>query len=172
MHRIKIKEIREDPWFQRYYVPVNPREDEEVNLDDVQAVFDDIEDHFVAEWSESTEGGPLIMNAFEMITLSQGLNLSPLFDKHQDYVKRQTRFVSRKPARVIISSIEVAAVSMGLKVHSHNYKMRLEGVSAKKVRQFAVVSEFYKNLTAKLENIIWRPPQRMPNSSLVRNLTL
>ncbi|CAL0330496.1 unnamed protein product [Lupinus luteus] len=195
--RIKIEEIRKDPWFRRSYVPVNPREDEEVNLDDVQAVFNDIEDHFVVERSESTEGGPLIMNAFEMITLSQGLNLSPLFDRHQDFVKRQTRFVSRKPARVIISSIEVAAESMGLKIRSRNYKMRLEGISASKVGQLAVVLEvyevapslfmvdvrkaagdtldyhmFYKNLTAKVENIIWRPSETIRNSSLLRNLTL
>jgi hypothetical protein len=43
----------------------------------------------------------------------------------QDYVKRQTRFVSRKPAKVIISSIEAVAESMGLKVHSRNYKVSL-----------------------------------------------
>ena len=29
------------------------------------------------------DGGPLMMNAFEMITLSQGLNLSSLFDRQQ-----------------------------------------------------------------------------------------
>ena len=41
----------------------------------------------------------------------------------QDYVKRQTRFVSRKPARVIISSVEAVAESIGLKVHTRNYKV-------------------------------------------------
>lgn len=37
----------------------------------------------MAEQSENNEGGPLVMNAFEMITLSQGLNLSALFDRRQ-----------------------------------------------------------------------------------------
>lgn len=46
MQRMKIEEIRKDPWFQRNYIPFNLREDEEVNLDDVQAVFDDIEVFF------------------------------------------------------------------------------------------------------------------------------
>ncbi|XP_027332803.1 CBL-interacting serine/threonine-protein kinase 24 isoform X1 [Abrus precatorius] len=195
--RVKIEQIRKDPWFQRNYLPVKLREDEQVNLDDVKAVFDDIEDQYVAERSEITERGPLIMNAFEMIALSQGLNLSPLFDRHQDYVKRQTRFVSRKPAKVIISSIEAVAESMSLKVHSRNYKMRLEGISINKVGQFAVVLEvfevapslfmvdvrkaagdtfdyhkFYKNLCAKLENIIWRPTETMSNSNLLRQMTL
>lgn len=43
----------------------------------------------------------------------------------QDYVKRQTRFVSRKPAKVIISTIEAVAESMSLKVHTRNYKVWL-----------------------------------------------
>lgn len=194
--RVKIVEIRKDPWFRKNYSPIKLREDEQVNLDDIKAVFDDIEDQYVSERSEIAEGGPLIMNAFEMITLSQGLNLSPLFDRHQDYVKRQTRFVSRKPATVIISSIEAVAESMSLKVHSRNYKMRIERVSSNKVGQFAVVLEvfevapslfmvdvrkaagdtleyhkFYKNLCSKLESIIWRPAETSPDSGLLRQMT-
>ncbi|OMO57777.1 hypothetical protein COLO4_35109 [Corchorus olitorius] len=193
--RIKIEGIQRDPWFRKNYVPVRPRE-EEVNLDDVCAVFDNIEDQYVSEQSTVDEGGPLIMNAFEMITLSQGLNLSALFDRQQDYVKRQTRFVSRKPARVIISTVEAVAESMGLKVHTRNYKTRLEGISANKVAQFAVVLEvyevapslfmvdvrkaagdtleyhkFYKNFCAKLDNIIWKPTEGLANSSLLRTMT-
>nr|XP_023875688.1 CBL-interacting serine/threonine-protein kinase 24 [Quercus suber] len=121
--RIRIEGIKKDPWFRKHYVPPVHREDEEVNLDDVCAVFDDIENNYVAEQSENHEGGPLIMNAFEMITLSQGLNLSALFDRGQDYVKRQTRFVSRKPANVIISTMEAVAGSMSLKVHRRDYKV-------------------------------------------------
>ncbi|XP_012573528.1 CBL-interacting serine/threonine-protein kinase 24 isoform X1 [Cicer arietinum] len=194
--RMKIEEIRKDPWFQKNYSPVKLREDEQVNLNDVQAVFDDIKDQYVSERSEITKGGPLIMNAFEMITLSQGLNLSPLFDRHQDYVKRQTRFVSREPAKVIISSIEAVAESMGLKAHSRSYKMRIERVFSNKVGQFAVVLEvyevapslfmvdvrkaagdtleyhkFYKSLCAKLESIIWRPAETTSDSGLSRQLT-
>ncbi|KAK8535155.1 hypothetical protein V6N12_056685 [Hibiscus sabdariffa] len=143
--RIKIEGIRKDPWFMKHYVAVKPREEEEeVNLDDVMAVFDDIEGQYVSEQPLVNEGGPLIMNAFEMITLSQGLNLSALFDRQQDYVKRQTRFVSRKPARVIISSVEAVAESMGLKVHTRNYKTRLEGRSSNKHGQFAVVLEVFE----------------------------
>ncbi|KAH6806663.1 Protein kinase superfamily protein [Perilla frutescens var. frutescens] len=194
--RIKIEGIRRNPWFQKNYIPVRPREDEVVNLDDVRAVFDDIEDKYVNEESRNDDDGPLIMNAFEMITLSQGLNLSALFDRRQDYVRRQTRFVSRQPAKVILSAIEAAAGSMGLKVHTRSYKTRLEGVSANRASQFAVVLEvfevapslfmvdvrkaagdtleyhkFYKNLCATIDHIIWRPKEGMPSPSLVRTMT-
>ncbi|GLT26207.1 hypothetical protein SLA2020_012890 [Shorea laevis] len=194
--RIQIDGIRKDPWFRKHYVPVTHKEEQEVNLDDVCAVFDDNEDKYVAEQSESNEGGPLIMNAFEMITLSQGLNLSALFDRQQDFIKRQTRFVSQKPAKVIISSIEAVAESMGLKVHTRNYKTRLEGRSAIRAGQFAVVLEvyevapslfmvdvrkatgdtleyhkFYKNFCLKLDNIIWKPTGRLANPHLLRTMT-
>lgn len=41
----------------------------------------------------------------------------------QDYVKQQTRFVSLKPAKVILSTIEAVAESMGFRVHTRHYKV-------------------------------------------------
>uniref|UniRef100_A0A803LH99 non-specific serine/threonine protein kinase n=1 Tax=Chenopodium quinoa TaxID=63459 RepID=A0A803LH99_CHEQI len=180
--RISIEEIRNEPWFPMNYIPARQGVEEEVNLDDIRAAFDDIEDHFVTEQTRHLERGPMIMNAFEMITLSQGLNLSALFDRRQDYVKRQTRFVSKESPKAIISTIETVAESMGLKVHTRNYKTRLEGISANKAGQFSVVIEvyevapslfmvdvrraagdtleyhkFYKFFCAKLDHIIWKP---------------
>lgn len=194
--RMTIKEMKADTWFSKNYVGVRHGEDENVSLDDVQAAFDNIEDKYVSEQVTRNDGGPLMMNAFEMITLSQGLNLSSLFDRQQEYVKRQTRFVSRKPAKTIAATIEVVADSMGLKVHSQNYKLRLEGVSSNKMSPFAVVLEifevapslfmvdvrkvagdsleyhrFYKNLCSKLESIIWRPIEVSAKSALLRTTT-
>ncbi|XP_020690978.1 CBL-interacting protein kinase 24 [Dendrobium catenatum] len=191
--RVHIEGIRNDVWFTRNYVPVRYSEAQEVNLDDIHAVFNDIEDQFVTEQVENSERRPLIMNAFEMFTLSQGLNLSALFDRQQDYVKRQTRFVSRHPAKAIIANIEAVAESYRLKVHSQNYKMRLEGVSPNKMSQFAVVLEvfevapslfmvdvrkaagetlqyhrFYKNLCSKLEHIIWKPADGADKSGILK----
>ncbi|KAL6585796.1 Son of sevenless 2 [Orobanche minor] len=188
--RIKIGEIKKDPWFQKYYVPVRPREDEVVTLEDVRAVFEDIEDKYINEELHNNDDGPLIMNAFEMITLSQGLNLSALFDRRQDHVKRQTRFVSQQPAKVILAAIEAAAKSMELKVDTRSYKTRLEGVSSNRASQFAVVLEvfevapslfmvdvrkaagdtleyhkFYKNFCAVINHVIWKTSEGMPNSA-------
>jgi len=194
--RITIEEIRENPWFKKNYVAIRRGEDENVSLDDVQAVFDNIQDQYVSEEVTNKDGGPLMMNAFEMITLSQGLDLSALFDRQQEFVKRQTRFVSRKPAKTIVATIEVVAESMGFKVHSQNYKLRLEGTSYNRMSQFAVVLEifevapslymvdvrkvagdtleyhrFYKNLCSKLDSIIWKPIEVSAKSTLLRTTT-
>ncbi|KAF5802870.1 putative protein kinase CAMK-CAMKL-CHK1 family [Helianthus annuus] len=193
--RIKIDGITEHPWFQMNYVSISQGEEGDVSLDDVCAVFDDIEDQYVMERSEE-KIAPLSMNAFEMITLSQGLNLSALFDRRQDHVKRQTRFVSRKPAKDIISAITKSAELLGFKVHRRGYKTRLEGASMNGAGQFAVVLEvyevapslfmvdvrkaagdtleyhkFYKDFCSKLAHIIWRPKEGLPASSLYRTMT-
>ncbi|EHA8590549.1 putative CBL-interacting protein kinase 24 [Cocos nucifera] len=65
-----IEGIKNDPWSRRNYVPVGHGEQEEVNLEDVQAVFNNIEDHYATEQVETKDGGPLTVNAFDMITLS------------------------------------------------------------------------------------------------------
>ncbi|CAN1341107.1 CBL-interacting serine/threonine-protein kinase 8 [Linum perenne] len=181
--RITIEEIRDDEWFKKNYVPVRVPETEDVNLDDIDAAFDDPEEQSGAEEGGSEDLGPLILNAFDLIILSQGLNLATLFDRGQDSVKYQTRFVSRKPAKVVLSTMEVVAQSMGYKTHIRNYKMRVEGLSANKTAHFSVILEvfevaptffmvdaqraagdtseylkFYNNFCGKLEDIIWKPP--------------
>jgi len=180
--RIKVSGIREDDWFRKNYVPVRLYEDDDVNLDDVQAVFDDSEDQYVSEQRETQEHGPSMMNAFELMTFSQGLNLSALFETRQDHVKCQTRFISRKPAKVIISRLESAVESMGFKSQLSNYKMRIEGLTLNKTGHISVALEvfevapslymvdvrkaagdileyhrFYKALCVQLEDIVWKP---------------
>ncbi|CDP00953.1 unnamed protein product [Coffea canephora] len=189
--RIRIEEIRNDEWFKKGYVPVKLAESEDVNLDDVNAVFNDAEEEQTNEQCGNEDVGPLVLNAFDLIILSQGLNLSALFDRKQDLVKHQTRFVSQKPAKVVLSSMEVVAQSMGFKTHIRNYKMRVEGLSANKVSHFSVFLEifevaptfimvdiqkatgdaseylkFYKNFCSNLEDIIWKPPTDLCKSRI------
>eukprot|EP00252_Welwitschia_mirabilis_P008829 TRINITY_DN2103_c0_g1_i2.p1 TRINITY_DN2103_c0_g1~~TRINITY_DN2103_c0_g1_i2.p1 ORF type:complete len:468 (+),score=82.84 TRINITY_DN2103_c0_g1_i2:148-1551(+) len=182
--RIKISEIKNHEWFKHNYIPTKLYEEENVNLDDVLAVFNDSEEQYVSVKKEEKTPGPLMMNAFALITLSQGLNLSALFDRRQDHVKRQTRFLSKHPARVIISKMEASARSLGFRVKIRNYKMRLEGLSVNKTGQISVAVEvfevgpsifmvevrkaagdtleyhkFYKMFCSLLEDIIWRQPR-------------
>lgn len=188
-NRISIEDIRNDEWFKRSYVPAGFLEYEDVNLDDINAVFDDPEEEWPKEQCRDEDAGPLILNAFDLIILSQGLNLSALFDRGQDSVEHQTRFVSHKPARVVLSSMEVVAQSMGFKTHIRNFKMRVEGLSENKTSHFSVILEifevaptfvmvdiqkaagdaaeylkFYKSFCNNLEDIIWRPPSELSKS--------
>ncbi|KAK4352280.1 hypothetical protein RND71_027798 [Anisodus tanguticus] len=188
--RIRIEEIRNDEWFKKNYVPVKAMEYEDVNLDDINAAFDDTEEEVTKEQYDNADTGPLALNAFDLIILSQGLNLSVLFDRGQDSLKHhQTRFLTQKPAKVVLSSMEVVAQSMGFKTHIRNFKMRVEGLSAKKTSHFSVFEvaptffmvdvqkaagdaseflKFYKNFCGNLEDIIWRPPDESCKSRVTK----
>ncbi|KAM5575220.1 CBL-interacting serine/threonine-protein kinase 8-like [Rosa sericea] len=189
--RITIEQIRNDEWFQKNYVPPKILEYEDVNLDDVNAVFDETEEQRDTEHQSNEDMGPLVLNAFDLIILSQGLNLATMFDRGKDCMKYQTRFVSQKPAKVVLSSMEVVAQSMGFKTHIRNFKMRVEGLSANKTSHFSIILEifevaptyymvdiqkaagdaseflkFYKNFCSNLEDIIWKPPTESSKSKI------
>ncbi|PHT68482.1 CBL-interacting protein kinase 33 [Capsicum annuum] len=183
MTRITIAEILEDEWFKKDYKYPVFNEKEDVNLDDVEAVFKDSEEHHVTEKKEEQ---PTPMNAFELISMSKGLNLGNLFDEQE--FKRETRFTSKCSANEIISKIEEAAKPLGFDVHKKNYKMRLENVKAGRKGNLNVATEvfqvapslhmvevrkakgdtlefhkFYKNLSTSLEDVVWKTEEDMQN---------
>lgn len=100
MQRINIPEILTDAWFKKNYKAPVFYEDIETTLDDVDAVFKDSEVSLFSEQffilliffftkviratqehhvKEKKEQKPVTMNAFELISLSKGLNLGNLF---------------------------------------------------------------------------------------------
>ncbi|PKI73275.1 hypothetical protein CRG98_006213 [Punica granatum] len=182
MTRITIPEILEDKWFKKDYKPPVFYEKEDTNLDDIEAVFKDAEEHHVTEKKEEQ---PTAMNAFELISMSKGLKLDNLFDAEQGF-KRETRFTSKCPANEIISKIEQAAKPLGFDVHKKNYKMRLENVKSGRKGNLNIATEifqvapslhmvevrkakgdtlefhkFYKNLSTSLEDVVWKTEEDM-----------
>ncbi|KAK3008091.1 hypothetical protein RJ639_013773 [Escallonia herrerae] len=140
MTRITIPEILRDEWFKKDYTPTQFEEKGDTNLDDVEAVFKDSEEYHVTEKKEEQ---PAAMNAFELISMSKGLNLGNLFDVEQAY-KRETRFTSKCPANEIISKIEEAVKPLGFDVHTKNYKMRLENMKAGRKGNLNVATEVFQ----------------------------
>ncbi|CAA2992201.1 CBL-interacting kinase 32 [Olea europaea subsp. europaea] len=180
--RITIPEILKDEWFKKDYKPPVFDEKEDTNLDDVEAVFKNSEEYLVTEKKEQQ---PVAMNAFELISMSKGLNLGNLFEAEQEF-KRETRFSSTRPANEIINKIEEAAKPLGFDVHKKNYKMRLENVKAGRKGNLNVATEvfqvapslhmvevrkakgdtlefhkFYKNLSTCLEDVVWKTEEDM-----------
>ncbi|XP_004231541.1 CBL-interacting serine/threonine-protein kinase 23 [Solanum lycopersicum] len=180
--RITITEVIENEWFKKGYCPP-VFEHADVSLDDVNAIFDESANssNLVVERREVRPAAPLTMNAFELISTSQGLNLSSLFEKQMGLVKRETRFTSRCPANEIVSKIEEAAVPLGFNVRKNNYKIKLQGEKSGRKGHLNVATEiyevapslymvelrkaggdtlefhkFYKNLSTGLKDIVWQ----------------
>uniref|UniRef100_A0A5B6Z1B7 non-specific serine/threonine protein kinase n=1 Tax=Davidia involucrata TaxID=16924 RepID=A0A5B6Z1B7_DAVIN len=180
--RITIAEVIENEWFKKGYKPPT-FEQADVSLDDVDAIFNESGDsqNFVVESREEQPAKPVTINAFELISKSQGLNLSTLFEKQLGLVKRETKFTSKCPANEIISKIEEAAVPLGFDVRKNNYKLKLQGEKTGRKGHLSIATEifevvpslymvelrksggdtlefhkFYKNLSTGLKDIVWK----------------
>lgn len=115
--RISIAKIMETPWFRKglddklirknretnEIVPVPSDKDADLNSSDSCGV------------EEKQDSGKLTnLNAFDIISLSAGFDLSGLFEETDH--NREARFTSSKPASVIISKLEDIAKCLKLKV--------------------------------------------------------
>ncbi|GAB2224086.1 hypothetical protein Droror1_Dr00004833 [Drosera rotundifolia] len=176
VNRITISEILQDEWFKRDYQPPKFSLEEGVNIDDINAAFDQSEENLITERREK----PVSMNAFELISGSQGFRLDNLFQKKPGLVKRETRFTSQKPPNEIMTKIEEAAKSMDFNVRKQNYKMKLQGHASGRKGHLSVATEvfevapslhvvemrktggdtlefhnFYKGFSSGLKDIVW-----------------
>ncbi|WJX29343.1 CBL-interacting serine/threonine-protein kinase 23 [Trifolium repens] len=180
--RIKIADVIENEWFKKGYTPP-VFEQADVSLDDVNSIFNGSmdSDSIVFERHEEGPVAPVTMNAFELISKSQGLNLGSLFEKQMGLVKRETRFTSKCSANEIISKIEETAGPMGFDVKKNNCKLRLHGEKSGRKGHLSVATEilevapslymvemrksegdtlefhkFYKNISTGLKDIVWK----------------
>ncbi|KAF3513305.1 hypothetical protein F2Q69_00008436 [Brassica cretica] len=146
--RITFAEVIENEWFNKGY-KAPKYENANVSLDDVDAIFDESGESqkLVVERREEGLRTPVTRNAFELISTSKGLNLGSLFEKQMGLVKMKTQFTSKCPANEIVTKIEAAAEPMGFD---------LVGEKSGRKGQLAVTTEFYKNLTTGLKDIVWK----------------
>nr|QSH71647.1 CBL-interacting protein kinase [Hedychium coronarium] len=140
--RITIPEILSDEWFKKGYKPPSFEHGEVVSLDDIDAVFNNSE--VVTKHKGKRRRKPESMNAFELISRSQGFNLGNLFEKQMGLVKRETRFTSQCPPNEIISKLEEAAKPLGFNVRKHNYKMKLQGDKSGRKGHLSVATEVFE----------------------------
>ncbi|MCL7031224.1 hypothetical protein MKW94_018127 [Papaver nudicaule] len=177
--RISISEVIENEWFKKEYKPPIFEADN-VALVDVDAIFSETGEtgNLVVERREER---PVTMNAFELISRSQGLNLGSLFEKQLGLVKRETSFTSKCSANEILSKIEEAATPLGFSVTKNNYKMKLQGEKTGRKGHLSIATEvlevapslymvelrkaggdtlefhkFYNNISTGLKDIVWK----------------
>ncbi|MED6191579.1 CBL-interacting serine/threonine-protein kinase 21 [Stylosanthes scabra] len=122
--RITIPDIIEDEWFRTDYEPACVSEcDQNVKLDDCNAVFDSVEEKI--RESKIPKSSSFI-NAFQLIAMSQDLDLSGLFEEEQGHKKQTTRFGSKHTINETIEKIEAAATDMRLSVEKiNNFKIKM-----------------------------------------------
>ncbi|XP_022966312.1 CBL-interacting protein kinase 2-like [Cucurbita maxima] len=129
--RISIAKIMGSSWSRRgldVKPRINAEEVKEVDPSEVDAVFGSTMDerHSVRELKQLVEK-PSNLNAFDIISLSAGFDLTGLFEETTDQ-KKEVRFTSNKPASTIISKLQDVAKCMKLKIRKKDRGvLKIEG---------------------------------------------
>ncbi|KAK9280989.1 hypothetical protein L1049_003880 [Liquidambar formosana] len=127
--RITIYKLMETSWFKKS-VPKNMR----TNPGNVVANTDEIEGK-----EKLTE----TLNAFHIISLSEGFDLSPLFEKGKKEDKEELRFATTKPASSVISRLEEVAKAVRFDVKKSECKVRLQGQESGRKGKLAIAAEIF-----------------------------
>ncbi|GMH05517.1 hypothetical protein Nepgr_007357 [Nepenthes gracilis] len=150
--RINVSELMENCWFQKGYKQSEnggllDREEEMHSSPstprDVRAAF---EQHFEGNPEKSEESSsmkPTCMNAFDIISLSPGFNLSSLFEK--DLIQTaEARFSTTQSTSTIVSKFEQIAEMERFKIKMKDGMVKLESIKEGRKGQLAIDAEIFE----------------------------
>ncbi|GAA0145029.1 hypothetical protein LIER_05318 [Lithospermum erythrorhizon] len=123
--RITITKIMESVWFKK-----------SVSNKKVQELEDD--ESLVAKGKETES-----LNAFHIISLSQGFDLSPMFEGKLQMEKEEMRFATTRSANSVISKLEEVAKSGKFSVKKSDSSIRLQGLQCGRKGKLGIEAEIF-----------------------------
>ncbi|KAI4379331.1 hypothetical protein MLD38_005645 [Melastoma candidum] len=134
--RITISKVTESPWFNKSVPKIlSSKEGLEFNA------FDCSDDTATCGDGKKCKE-PESLNAFHIISLSEGFDLSPLFEEKKRQ-KEELRFATTKPASSVISSLEEVAKSGKFNIKKSDSKVKLQGVESGRKGKLGIAAEIF-----------------------------
>ncbi|KAK3189693.1 hypothetical protein Dsin_029254 [Dipteronia sinensis] len=118
--RINIAKIMDSSWFKKS-IPKTVKSNKEIEFE---------------TGDKSKE--PEILNAFHIISLSEGFDLSPLFEEKKREEKEELRFATTRPASSVISRLEEVAEAARFNVRKSESGVRLQGQESGRKGKLAI----------------------------------
>ncbi|XP_016481441.1 CBL-interacting protein kinase 5-like [Nicotiana tabacum] len=149
--RITLTKLMENYWFKKGFKQIdkttNPGKEQ---LESPRSVLD-IEDHISdgegpsnpKKDQDSTTMKPTCLNAFDIISLSPGFDLSGLFEKEKER-KSDTRFTAKKPASIIVSKLEEVASNESFNVKKKDGTVTMQSIKEGRKGQLAIDAEIFE----------------------------
>ncbi|KAL9659370.1 hypothetical protein QQ045_024176 [Rhodiola kirilowii] len=123
--RISIAKLKELPWF-KTKVP------KELGFN---------QDHLVMDMESKMKSETL--NAFHIISLSEGFDLSPLFEEKKREDKEEMRFATTRPASSVISRLEEVGKAVKFSVRKSESRVRLQGMEIGRKGKLVIEAEIF-----------------------------
>ncbi|OIT03022.1 PREDICTED: CBL-interacting serine/threonine-protein kinase 6-like [Nicotiana attenuata] len=83
------------------------------------------------------------LNAFHIISLSEGFDLSPLFEEKKKMEKEQLRFATTKPASSVISKLEEVAKTTKFSLKRSDSSVRLQGQESGRKGKLGIAADIF-----------------------------
>ncbi|PKI38959.1 hypothetical protein CRG98_040667 [Punica granatum] len=130
--RVTISKVMDSPWFKKKVqkgTNLGMKQNEELE-------FNDCDGKKPKEMLET-------LNAFHIISLSEGFDLSPLFEEKKREEKLEMRFATTRPASSVISSLEEAAKAGKFTVRKSNFRVELRGQETGRKGKLEIAAEIF-----------------------------
>ena len=143
--RITFSKLMDNPWFKKGFKLVEPPPNRIDSMSDVRAAFStDTERTSEPEDEEATTSmKPTCLNAFDIISLSPGFDLSGLFQNETNH-RTEARFTTKQPAATIVSKFEEIAETERFKVKKKDGTVKLQGSKEGRKGQLAIDAEIFE----------------------------
>ncbi|KAM1061449.1 hypothetical protein ACFX1X_026224 [Malus domestica] len=126
--RITISKVMDSSWFKKS-IP-------KVVLTKQEQEFDEPSDKITAKQTET-------LNAFHIISLSEGFDLSPLFEEKKREEREELRFVTTLSASSVISKLEEVAAAGKFRIKKSDSMVRLQGQESGRKGKLAIAAEIF-----------------------------
>ncbi|KAJ0080995.1 hypothetical protein Patl1_10498 [Pistacia atlantica] len=148
--RITMDKLMDNTWFKKNYeqleLPQSPQGQQRNKLiSDVHAAFESSESESSTSTSMASRSPvkPYLFNAFDIISLSQGFNLSGLFENNMNS-SLETRFTTTKSASAIVSKFEEIAVTEKCYFNKKNGTVNLRHSRQGRKGKLAIDAEIFE----------------------------
>ncbi|KAL7142610.1 hypothetical protein ABFS83_08G135000 [Erythranthe nasuta] len=148
--RISVSRIMENSWFRKGFKRVDPDPDLDMGgamEDDLpRSVFEivDSDSEPCSRKKEDASPKPHYMNAFDIISLSQGFDLSGLFEKDLSNSRAHAWFTTQVPPDVVVSRLEELADTESFKIKMKDGVVKMQGSRGGRKGQLAIDAEIFE----------------------------
>ncbi|KAK6944369.1 Protein kinase domain [Dillenia turbinata] len=127
--RISISKVMDSSWFKKSVL-------KSLKVDKQECEFESLNVNGKQQEQET-------LNAFHIISLSQGFDLSPLFEEKKREEKEELRFATTEPAESVISKLEEVAKAGKFNVKKSESKLRMQGQESGRKGKLAIAADIY-----------------------------
>ncbi|XP_049384406.1 CBL-interacting protein kinase 5 [Solanum stenotomum] len=151
--RITLIKLMENYWFKKGFKQIdktpNPGKDQR---ESPRSVFDIEDNNSDGEGpsnpqknQDSATMKPTCLNAFDIISLSPGFDLSGLFEKEKER-RSEARFTVKKPASIIVSKLEEVASNESFNIMKKDGTVTMQSIKEGRKGQLAIDAEIFEIL--------------------------